>query len=108
MGSEVLILLLNVAAPAVDIDVYGGGVAPDASVGCKVNFKAKAVAAGRPGHTTEGWGFTGRHYPFSIQRDFKGDSSCSRADKGENSVMGVDRKLLHIYRPTNSTFLAQL
>lgn len=46
VGREVLILLQNVAAPAVDIDVYGGGVAPDAPPGCKVNFKAKAVAAG--------------------------------------------------------------
>lgn len=46
MGSEVLILLQNVAAPAVDIDVHGGGVAPDAPVGSKVNFKPKAVAAG--------------------------------------------------------------
>lgn len=46
MGCEVLTLLWNVAALAIDIDGYGRQVAPEARVGCKVNFKTKAVTAG--------------------------------------------------------------
>lgn len=46
MGVDVLTLLWNVAALAIDIDGYGGWGAPEAPVGCKVNFKTKAVTAG--------------------------------------------------------------
>lgn len=89
MGGEVLILLWYVSALAVDSDRHEREVAFDAPSRCKVNFEPETIAAGRPGHTAEGGGFTGRQSRVSIQRNLKGDSSRGRAVGGRKCIVSL-------------------
>lgn len=88
MGGEVLILLWYVSALAVYTDRHERVVAFDASSRCKVYFEPQTVTAGRPGHTAEGGGFTGRHSRISVQRNLKGDSPRGRA-VGRGNVLSL-------------------
>lgn len=111
MGGKVLILLRYVSALAVDIDRHEREVAFDAPSRCKVNFEPETIAAGRPGHTPEGGGFTGRQSRVSIQRNLKGDSPRGRAVGGRKCIVSLmrDSRPLHICRSmTSSALVGQL